>query len=68
MSVVVMSSVNRRGHLQSFRRMEEDARSSVSVFATVPSDCEVNNGCPAVVSVGCGVEEEGDPPLLTQGW
>ena len=66
-SDVVIFSINRRGHLQSVRRMEEDARSPVSVFAIVSSSCEVKNGCPALVSVGCGVEEEGHQPLLTQG-
>ena len=60
MSVVVMMSVNKSRHLQSVRRMEEDARSPVSVFAVISSSCEMNNGCPAVVGVGCGVEEEGN--------
>ena len=52
-SVIVMFPVNRRGHLHSARRMEEDAGGPVSVFAVVPSTCEVNDGCPAVVSVRC---------------
>ena len=52
--------------MQSVRRMEEDAWSPVSIFASVSSNCEVKNGCPALVSVGCGVEEEGHQPLLAK--